>query len=739
MFIKIVYRIKVFFSRFILEWFKIKISWIKRLQSISTHAGNFAGSIIGLFIAAFLYLPSSQEALIKFDGIHNIFLAVGGMIGTMLALVISLSIIPIQRAAEVFTPTIIRLYKNDQVTLRIFILLTFFCVAFFIIGIKGVFFFEISKIFPFGILAVACSLDLIRWYQRHVTELLNPSFAITRLSNETIRFIQGLQKNISRLARIQFNMLPDDKKKESPQERVETALYTFYRYHSTLINNWSGEIAEIVHKAVSRGETFTAKAGINSLVAISNVYLNARKKNILFFPSLDAFLMTTDNDAKYVINPIYENLQDINKTAILNRNETISIQVIRAFESMSIFTVNLVLPQIRGNKDPLTFTPIYYLRECIKATQLAKMFEPAFQSSKSLLRIGGSAPKNADFTSVYGSLIEGWQLIAESFYVTDQDNLVSNVLSDMIQCIFSLLKHGHFQFHYIFRDMLEKLERIVFLALAKEKLKGKSFQGLTLSPYDLTNQNSLGYLIQYSATQIKKEDKKTWIDPYSYFKKINEDLYRHFRDLAENLDFGDSFLLWHIAETIKHISKVYLGLIEKPITDIDSHIKGLTSQVSWYLSFFWVAFSKTTKFNFQHADQACDIMAWVGLAFYAKGYPDVTKKCISNISSIIQSYAKFQSSYEEYHMADLFIHLWEIRLYVESQNNNDFLEDIDKRMNDKPKSISEEQWKEVVAAIELRKGQLNESLNEFNDYPFMENAESFLKKLLKGDVDSKTI
>ena len=186
-----------------------------------------------------------------------------------------------------------------------------------------------------------------------------------------------------------------------------------------------------------------------------------------------------------------------------------------------------------------------------------------------------------------------------------------------------------------------------------------------------------------------------------------------------------------MTETIKHIAKVYLHLVEKPITDIDNQINGLVNQVSWYLSFFWVAFSKTKKFHFQHADEACDVMTWVGLLFYVKGHNKVTKTCVKNISSIIGYYSDPKHSHNSYNMADLFVFLWQFRLLAETKNDNSFMEELDKHIAIKPDALTETQWKEVLSAFELRKEQLNERLNEIEDFPLRENSESILKEIIR--------
>src|ERR1700739_3204092 len=78
---------------------------VKKTRGVTERLGDFAGSLIG-FCAAILCLlviPDSVVAQIgdKIGGLH---LASAGMIGTIFTLVLTLSVIPAQRAAEAFSP-----------------------------------------------------------------------------------------------------------------------------------------------------------------------------------------------------------------------------------------------------------------------------------------------------------------------------------------------------------------------------------------------------------------------------------------------------------------------------------------------------------------------------------------------------------------------------------------------------------------------------------------------------------
>jgi hypothetical protein len=92
---------------------KSGITLFYKLQGFGRYFSYGIVSISGALLAGILMLPQAQEALRKFQNYHDVFVAAGGLIGTMLALVFSLSIIPVQRAVETFTASISRLYRED--------------------------------------------------------------------------------------------------------------------------------------------------------------------------------------------------------------------------------------------------------------------------------------------------------------------------------------------------------------------------------------------------------------------------------------------------------------------------------------------------------------------------------------------------------------------------------------------------------------------------------------------------
>jgi len=97
--------------------------------------GRWIATVAGLLLAGmfFLTLPDAllTTATLKVSEVH---LASAGIIGTALALMLSFSIVPAQKAADVFSSAILKLYARDRTTLRVFALLSSAALASLLLG-----------------------------------------------------------------------------------------------------------------------------------------------------------------------------------------------------------------------------------------------------------------------------------------------------------------------------------------------------------------------------------------------------------------------------------------------------------------------------------------------------------------------------------------------------------------------------------------------------------------------------
>ena len=91
-------------------------------------------------------------------------------------------------------------------------------------------------------------------------------------------------------------------------------------------------------------------------------------------------------------------------------------------------------------------------------------------------------------------------------------------------------------------------------------------------------------------TLPKVDAEREWINPYHDLIDIADIIGGHLRKMAENNEFGESFLLWEIDQSIKHISMVIAGIVDQPLRQDHADETKLIDKLLRILAFYWVAF-----------------------------------------------------------------------------------------------------------------------------------------------------
>ena len=520
-------------------WFRTIMLW----KRTATATGTVVITMIAIAAgAAVFYFPAARAALDAYQAVDTILIALGATFGTILALVLTLSIIPVQRAAEVWSPSIIRLYRRDKLTHFTFIILGIFCAASFLLSVTGLVCISSSVVLVTAIVALGLSLDLLRWYHRHICQLLDPACSKNGnkiCANPLIEYEVSHPRGKSTIPGAYFGT-----KKEVNLSDIESIVYPQMPGYPRSINFWIHDIGEIASKGAARGEKYLASAAISSIREIVIYFVSARKDNLMLYPSPDALFLASESDMKVVINQAYEVLQEINRTAVVNGDESTSLRISEAFQGIAVHFENMPARNIRPNTSPLAFQPIAYMMSCVKYAQEKGLDEIPFQSAEILAKISLVAPKDITLTDVHIPVIDGIQEISINFYVKRNAVFAEHVVGHSMAILDHLLDKEDSHYRELLRYVLEKIEILAPLAVANEKLQGR----LNLSSpmgkaYDLSNPQSLGYLFSKATKLIKVDEERQWINPYHELVEILDIYWRHFRRLGKQIEFGESFLL----------------------------------------------------------------------------------------------------------------------------------------------------------------------------------------------------
>jgi len=574
---------------------------------------------------------------------------------------------------------------------------------------------------------------LLRWYHRHVCKLLDPAYAVKTVIINAHKTIDQIQRVVAREANLKYRKLTAQQKEKVNLLDVEAAIYPYVPGYPNAINDWIHDVSEISGKATSRGDKYLASAAITAIQEIVNYFLIVRKENITLYPAPDALFLVPESDVKVVTTQAYEALQEISRTASAIGDEITAIKVLEAFENIATHTTNLQSPRFHSNTAPLAGAPIGYSMSCIKYAQEKGLEDVPFQGAEILSRISLTAPKNTSLTDVHIPVIDGIYEITLQLYVKRNAVLADHAAGHLMAILDKLLICEEFHYKELLRHVLEKLEVMAPLAVINAQLAGPISMTSPLGQaYGMTSPQSLGYLFEKATGSVKIDPEREWINPYHDLADLMDIYQRHFRNIGEQVEFADSFLLWELTHLIKHIAIVVGRLVSHPIRPDHGDEQALVDKLEWLLSFFWVAFDKKKTVNQRRADEACDALAYIGLLFFDLGFPDVLKSSVSHIKSIVTSYCEIVRPPHEYAIGDFFAHLWCLRALTTDHGNTALTGEIDTALETKPEPLTDEQWQQIQPAIELRRAQLEERLQEIRRYSMHDNAEELLQSLLQA-------
>ena len=614
-------------------------------------------------------------------------------------------------------------------------LLGVFCAASFLLSVRGLFSLPVSKVLALSLAVLGISIDLLREYHSHVCRLLDPDNAIYLALKVAKQAVDRTKTRATRISWLQHQLLNAEHQRAVSVDAIESTIYPRIQGYPGSINRWIYDLAEIGIKAVTRGEKFLAKTAVSAIADLTLYYLSARKFNLTLIAVPEGMFLTETSDVSIVTTPAYEALQEMSRVAVTRGDEATAIRVSEAYQAMAIHTACLGALAFRKGTAPLTFDPIYYAFECVKYAQSKGLDDVAFQSAGILSKVSEAAPKDIDKTDIHVPVIDRLVEIAMYLYGKQRYALAEEVNGHYFNILAQLLQRQDHYFDGVLQHVLEKMEMLAPLAVASELMAGRLSPVRPLGKaYGLVSPNSLGYLFKRAATTLPKVDEEhEWINPYQGLIDIADIIMRHLRRMAENNEFGESFLLWEIDQSIKYISRVIARTVDQPLRQGHADESELINKLSWILAFYWVAFRGKKTVSGRRADECSESLVFIGLQFFEKGHPEVLRTCISNIRSILESYCEIAQPVDPYTLGDLLAHLWGIRMVLIAGHNDALTQEVDGALMTKPPGLADEQWQAAQEAIMRRRQQLEERLAQIDDrLEGPDSGELLLRRLLQN-------
>ena len=232
-------------------------------SSIVSGTRKVTMTLIALVVAASIVLiPSFRSVADEFEAHETLLTALGATYGTVIALVLTLSVIPVERAGEAWSASIVRLYRHDPGTYLTFVWLGVCCVASFVLAVEDLGNFAVSSVLAASFLVSGISLDVLRGYHSHVCKLLDPEHAVDVGLKKAKGTVDRLNRVVARNARL-IAWRPFAEEEPRPSSRlVKSNLYLRMPGYPGAIVDSIDDLAEMARKAIARGERPLARAAV---------------------------------------------------------------------------------------------------------------------------------------------------------------------------------------------------------------------------------------------------------------------------------------------------------------------------------------------------------------------------------------------------------------------------------------------------------------------------------------------
>jgi len=649
-------------------------------------------------------------------------LACGGILGSALALVLSLSIIPAQKAAEGFSTAILRLYAKDNSLIAVFSILAAGTLMSLYLGLRVSGTQEAAGPIVLQLIVLGFSFDAIKYFYGRTLELLIPQTALAAVIRECSKLLRTVSKRTDRLAKIQSlaGVSPND------LAPVRAIVFGKSGISSALIF-WIAQLEEFAHKAISRRDTIAVNAIVQGMAEIGNQYAEARRTSLILLPDKE-FILVSDTDINRVLAKVHESIRATCEDAAAHKNEPVVRGCLTTLSEMTLRALTFIHESATSGKAaPLAYRPAFCVKQCLEIAVREKMWDAIFSAINSMKAIIASTRGEVRSAEMLETILDALFSVLVAAY-TDPDSVL---VKPAATAILLAAKHDIEQRGYddlpVLPTVLRRLEQLLPYEIMMDVAKKRWMQ--TFPAYDLTSDYNLASILQAGIDCMEPPDaKRPWVNPFHDFREISNEMCRHFRALG-NLDFQTALLRKWVVDVIFECAGVHMRILEKPPAGSEGYLGEIEDALKWTLNSVAFLFPAKTPFGDRHAAEAAGSLAYIGMLFLRRGDVTLADECASIISFIAKNC--FDAERQGYAFADVVENLEAMALGAELLNLPSPASRYRNLMG-KPGAISIEGAVEFLNAIVRRIAQMRHRVENYRDSFRPREPEAMLHELLQG-------
>jgi hypothetical protein len=364
----------------------------KVANTVISKAIAVSATIISIFITTvFLEFADSQD--IKASETH---LTAAQIIGAALALVLSLSIIPAQRAAELFSISVLKLFAKDRSLIVVFLVLVATTMLSLLLGTGWIKRLDATSSLSVHFILLGISFDALRHFYVSTLDLLAPESAIKRIVAESKQRSRLVGRIADKLVAMQVVAVGQP---SAGDLMLHAKAITGTNLPGTL-RHWSSQLEEYAHRFISRRDSNATIETINALEAIAFDYSELRKKSVTLHIDPEFPFSGALSDISDVLNPVYESIQHIIDDAIASKNEKVVQHSISTMGSMTSYAMSVEASGFGGHRTaPLAFAASFYFDRAVRSVFAANMNDATLTGIAKLSSILLNRPSGVELTA----------------------------------------------------------------------------------------------------------------------------------------------------------------------------------------------------------------------------------------------------------------------------------------------------------------------------------------------------
>jgi hypothetical protein len=659
-----------------------------------------SATVLALIIVLSLNIFAHVPVELKPSAMH---LTSAAIIGGALALVLSLSVIPAQRAAEAFSPAILNLYARDRALLMVFLTLVGTTMLSVLLGTEWIESLNARYSVSLQFILLGISFDALRLFYVRVLDLLAPQTAVKLVLRECSKQMASVKRIVERLVRV----LALAGGAADQQTVSRAALYAKSQIARSL-RAWTAQLDEFAHKAIARRDTHGANEIVTAMGTIGQQYAEARRSSLILLPDWDNLFAGGVSDIGDVLNPIYESIRVICEDAAKAPNELIVRHCMQTLEVMTTRAMEMVHSQDgHWQTAPLAYSPCFYLGMCVQTAIRENMADAVLAAVNSFQTILVKKTADVDTRTVEAQALESLFTITAASYARPDSVWAFPAMNAMLFAARRDIQVRGYRDLPMLKTVLGYSVLLAPLEVAMDKAGKRRIQ--TFPPYSLGFEANVAMLLYMVAGQVEVDAERPWVNPFHEFLEASEDIADHYRNLART-DFLDTLLRKWVVDSLVRVMQVHLSLLSNPPAGAENHLDDIDNRMRWLIHTVPSLFPEgQNPFPSHHADDACGALAILGMNLLEMNRNRAAQDCGTAISAIAAHATT--SNPEPYSFADLQQKLEILARAAAALGHAQAATEF-RAMIQRPPSISDANWPHFVEARQTRIRQLDEHLEE---------------------------